>query len=57
MHTATWTRARTPAYTNSHRNKVILWPAQVNKVQETELWQEQKKMDQHLLANYRPGEA
>lgn len=31
MHTATYTK---PAYTNSHCNKVILWPARVNKVQE-----------------------
>lgn len=30
MHTATYTK---PAYTNSHCNKVILWPARVNKVQ------------------------
>lgn len=33
MHTATYTSAHTPAYMNSHCNKVILWPAQVNKVQ------------------------
>lgn len=36
MHQATYTSARTPAYTDSHCNKVILWPAQVNKVQQRE---------------------
>lgn len=36
MHTATWTRAHAPAYADSRRNKVILWPAQVNKVQKRE---------------------
>lgn len=56
MHTATNTHACTPAYTNSHCNRVISWPAQVNKVQER-MWQEQKKMALHLRANYQPWEA
>ena len=56
MHMDTCTHTHAPAYTNSHCNKVILWPAQVNKVQQR-MWQEQKKMAQHLLANYQPEEA
>ena len=36
MHTHTHTHTHTPAYTDSQPNKVILWPAQVNKVQERE---------------------
>lgn len=36
----TWTHTHTPAYTNSHCNKVNVWPAQVNKVEESECGRE-----------------
>lgn len=44
--------------TNLYSNKVILWAAQLNKVQEKRMWQRlKKKLAQHLLANYQVEEA
>lgn len=43
MHTEARTHASAPAYTNLHCNKVILWPAQVNKVQERECGRSRRK--------------
>lgn len=44
-------------YTTSRCNKVILRPAQVNKVQERECGRNRIKMAQHLQANYQSEEA